>query len=110
MASNIASIFPVRAPRAVGPTLLPTINDRNMSQIQKIPSTLPTPGYQPFPPAQGSNKSGAAKGKANKPTSGIPAPDPEVVLKHIIETKPPKKEVVEFLQKRCNELSEKKMK
>jgi hypothetical protein len=44
------------------------------------------------------------------PMSQVQKPDPEQQLKMIIQSKPPKKDVIEYLQKRCNDLTLQKMK
>jgi hypothetical protein len=50
------------------------------------------------------------KNKLPPPMTQIPKPSSEEQIKIIIQSKPPKKDVIEYLQKRCNDLTLEKMK
>ncbi len=98
---NTQSSMPVLIPR-VNPVLQPSAVQ---PVLQKKTSSAPS-DYKHTPFTK-STVSGKSKNKVEHPPplSSAPKPSPELQLDMIIQNVPSKKDIVEYLQKRCNDLT-----
>jgi hypothetical protein len=97
---NSISLLQRNKNKSANPTPIPVAPQN----IQQFGSMMSISKQQPKP------TSTINKNKLPPPMSQIPKPSSEEQIKIIIQSKPPKKDVIEYLQKRCNDLTLEKMK